>query len=201
MSPSTNARSEHPSAIPRTGRSWRRAVLGVVTVCVVLAVVGYVLVSARATDRGAGTLNAAESTPAWRGPDSELGTRGTAELDGVQLTAGEIQCGLPRHDWAGGSARASGQFCVVDIELHNTGEAPLGLAPSAFQLRDAQGASAFADDSVTAYGTDLPAGPPSSKLLPVGAGTRIHLVFDMEAGASGPMALQFTPTSEVTITL
>lgn len=201
MGPSKDDRSERPSAIPRAGRPWRWAVLGVASICVVLAVVGYVVVSARATDRGAVTLNAAESTPEWRGPDSELGTRGTAELDGVRLTAGEIQCGLPTQDWKGGTARAAGQFCVVDIELSNTSEAPLALAPTGFELRDAAGSSALAGEDVTAYGTGLPAGPPSSMVLPVGAGTRIHLVFDMPAAASGPMVLRFTPTPELTITL
>lgn len=201
MSPSKTDGAERPPATSRAGRSWRVTLLALASLLVVLAVVGYVHVSSRATDRGEAALTAGEATPAWRGEGSELTSRGSVEVDGVRLTASEIQCGLPRHDWQGGSARASGQFCVVDIELRNDGDAALVIAPGVFEIIDGEGSRAVADERVTAYGTDLAPGPPSARELPLGAGTRIHLVFDVPADASGPMGLRFTPSEQLSITV
>lgn len=201
MSRSRNGGVERPPASSRAGRSWRFALLALAAVCIVLAVAVYIVVSVRATDRGADTLTAVEATPSWRGPDSELGTRGSVVVEGVELRAGEVQCGLPRHDWKGGSASASGQFCVIDVEVRNAGAAPLAVAPSVFALLDGDGARAVADERLTAYGSGAPGGSPGAQQLPVGGATRIHVVFDVAAGAPGPMTLQFTPSAELTITL
>ena len=201
MSPSKNDGLERPPASSRAGRSWRVGMLVVASIGVALAVLGYVQVSTRATDRGGDTLGAAEATPSWRGPDNELRARGSVEVDGVELTAGEVQCGLPRHDWQGGSAPASGQFCVMEILLDNSSGSPLAIAPSVFELLDGDGVTTVAHEQLTAYGTDLPAGPPSQAQLAGDAATRIHLVFDVPAAATGPMELHFTPTAQLEITI
>ncbi|WP_271983562.1 DUF4352 domain-containing protein [Pseudoclavibacter terrae] len=201
MSPSNTDGAERPPATSRAGRSWRVTLLALASLLVLLAVVGYVHVSNRATDRGEAELTAGEATPAWRGEGSELPSRGSVEVRGVRMTASEVQCGLPRHDWQGGRAQASGHFCVVDIELRNDGEAALVIAPAVFALIDGEGAPFVADERVTAYGTDLPPSLPSSRELPLGAATRIHLVFDVPADASGPMELRFTPSEQLSITV
>lgn len=190
---------ERPSARTRAGRSLRPALLAIAVALVLLAVLGYAFISARATERGAATLDAPAAIPEWRGETSELLPRGSVSVGGVQLSASEVQCGLPRHDWRGGSASAAGQFCVVDVDLRNgTGES-LSLAPGAFELVDATGATSIADDEVTAYGTDLPAGPAAEKQLPPSATTRIHLVFDVSTSTVGPVQLRFEPAPELEI--
>ncbi|PPF47168.1 hypothetical protein C5B85_02535 [Pseudoclavibacter sp. AY1F1] len=197
----TRSDAERPAAGSRSGRWWRFAGVVVASVSVALAVIGYVLVSTRATDRGNDTLGAVEATPSWRGPDSELGTRGVIDVGGVQLTAGEVQCGLPSHDWQGGTARASGQFCVVDILLDNGNETPLPIAPSVFEMIDGDGTVTVAHEQLTAYWTDLPPGPPSLAELARDSATRIHLVFDVPTDAAGRMQVRFAPTAQLEMTI
>ncbi|MBF4458078.1 DUF4352 domain-containing protein [Pseudoclavibacter sp. VKM Ac-2867] len=192
---------ERPSARTRAGRSLRPGLLAIAAVLVLLAVVSYVFISARATDRGSATLDAPAAIPDWRGPASELLPRGSVSVGGVQLSASEIQCGLPRHDWRGGSASAAGQFCVVDVDLRNGSGESISLAPDVFELADAAGETSIADDETTAYGTDLPAGPAADKQLPPFTSTRIHLVFDVSTSAVGPMELRFEPAPELKIVI
>ncbi|PPF39918.1 hypothetical protein C5E06_10815 [Pseudoclavibacter sp. RFBI5] len=191
--------SERPSARTRAGRSLRPALLTIAAALVLLAVLSYVFISARATDRGAATLDAPAAIAEWRGEASELLPRDTVSVGGVQLSATEIQCGLPRHDWRGGSASAAGQFCVVDVDLRNGSGESISLAPDVFELEDAAGQTSIADHETTAYGTDLPAGPAEEKQLLPSASTRVHLVFDVSTSAAGPMELKFEPAPELRI--
>ncbi|WP_181062668.1 DUF4352 domain-containing protein [Pseudoclavibacter sp. RFBG4] len=193
--------SERPSARTRAGRSFRPVLLAIAAALVLLAVISYVFISARATDRGDATLDAPAAVPDWRGPTSELLSRGSVSVGGVQLSATGIQCGLPRHDWQGGSASAAGQFCVVDVELRNGSGESISLAPDLFELVDAAGQTSIADEETTAYGTDLPAGPAEEKQLPPSASTRVHLVFDVSTSAAGPMELRFEPAPELKIVI
>lgn len=190
---SSPARHDGPPAISRAGRSWRIAALVAASIAVVVAVAAYAIVSARATDRGGAVLGAAASAVPWNASGSELGTRGTVEVGGVSLTSSEIQCGLPKHDWQGGSASAAGQFCVVDVEVRNESASPILVAGSAFELTDSGGARAAGDEDITAYDTNLPLTESGAKELPLGSTARIHLVFDLPASASAPMELRFAP--------